>query len=107
MDPRIAAVRDFINTHLEEDMSLEMLAKRVGMSGNNFLRIFRKECGLTPYKYIVQQRYHLAARLLKNSHLSIEEICDVIGIHDRFHFSRQFKNFFGVAPAQYRIRYRG
>ena len=105
-DQRIRNVRDFINTHLEEDISLDELARRTGMSATAFLRFFKRECGITPYQYILQQRYNCAAKLLKNSNLTVEAICDAVGIKDRFHFSRQFKRLFGMPPAAYRSCYR-
>ena len=54
---------------------------------------------------MIQKRYNYAAQLLKNSNLSIETICEASGVKDRFHFSRQFKKFFGMAPAAYRRHY--
>ena len=106
-DPRVSSVRDYINTRLNEDIALEKLAKRSGMSATSFLRFFKRECGITPYQYLLQQRYNTAAKLLKNSNLPIESICDAVGIKDRFHFSRQFKKLFGMPPASYRNYYKG
>ena len=105
MDRRVSAVRDYINTRLSEDIALDQLARRAGMSATAFLRFFKRECGITPYQYLLQQRYNCAAKLLKNSHLPIEAICDTVGIKDRFHFSRQFKKLFGMPPAAYRNYY--
>ena len=102
MDSRIRAVRNYINLNLEEDLDLAGMARLAQLSENSFLRLFRRECGVTPYQYLLQQRYHQAARLLRDDNRSIDEICDLTGIHDRFHFSRCFKRFFGMAPAAYR-----
>ncbi len=107
MDKQVAAARGYINTHLPESISLKVLARHVGMSENSLLRLFRKESGGTPYQYLLQQRYHSAAQLLKSSGLSIEEICDAVGVRDRFHFSRRFKTMFGMAPGAYRRHYAG
>lgn len=104
-DQRVTAVRDYINTRLNEDLFLDDLARRSGMSAAGFLRLFKRECGMTPYQYLLQQRYNCAAKLLKNSNLPIESICDAVGIKDRFHFSRQFKRIFGIPPAAYRECY--
>ena len=106
LDRRINIARDYINTRLNEDVSLEELARQCGMSGAAFLRFFKQKCGITPYQYLLQQRYNTAAKLLKNSTLTIESICDAVGIKDRFHFSRQFKKFFGMPPAAYRDYYK-
>lgn len=102
LDSRVRAVRNYINLNLNEDMSLETMARLARLSENTFLRLFRRECGMTPYQYLLQQRYHYAARLLRDAGRSIDEICEMTGIHDRFHFSRRFKTIFGMAPAAYR-----
>lgn len=106
LDNHISAVRDYINTRLNEDITLEVLAQRAGLSATALLRLFKRECGVTPYQYLLQQRYNCAAKLLKNSDLTVETICDTVGIKDRFHFSRQFKRFFGMPPAAYRNYYK-
>ena len=102
MDSRIRAVRNYINLNLEEELDLAKMAHCAQLSETAFLRLFRHECGVTPYQYLLQQRYHQAARLLRDDNRSIDEICDLTGIHDRFHFSRRFKRLFGMAPAAYR-----
>ena len=106
LDVRVAAAREYINTRLDEELDLDLMAKQAGMSATAFLRLFKSECGITPYQYILQQRYNCASRLLKNSDLTIESICGTIGVKDRFHFSRQFKRLFGMPPGAYRQRYK-
>ena len=73
-----------------------------GMSENSFLIIFRKYTGTTPYQYLLHLRYSRAASLLEMGNCTIDEICDIIGVRDRFHFSRTFKKLYGSAPAAYR-----
>ena len=102
LDSRVQAVRNYINSNLSEELDLAKMAKLAKLSENAFLRLFREECSTTPYRYLLQQRYHYAARLLRDATLSIDEICEMAGIHDRFHFSRCFKKVFGMAPAAYR-----
>ena len=102
MDSRVMAVRNYINLNLGKDLDLDAMARRAQLSENAFLRLFRRECGVTPYQYLLLQRYHHAARLLRDANRSIDEICELIGIRDRFHFSRCFKRRFGMAPAAYR-----
>jgi len=107
MDGRIRTVRNYINLNLDRDLDLSGLARLAQLSEGAFLRLFRRECGVTPYQYLLQQRYHQAARLLRDDNRSIEDICELTGIHDRFHFSRCFKRLFGMAPAAYRKHCRG
>ena len=46
------------------------------------------------------------ARLLEEGELSIDDICETVGVKDRFHFSRMFKRLHGLSPAAYRRGYR-
>ena len=60
---------------------------------------------MTPYQYLLQLRYNQASKLLHSNRYSIDEICEMVGVKDRFHFSRTFKKMYGVPPAQYRKSY--
>ncbi len=101
-DPRIASACSMLEDNPAHAFTLEELAQSVGMASNSFLRLFRENMGATPYQYLLNIRYSAAARLLRTTELSIEEICEEIGIRDRFHFSRLFKRYSGFSPAAYR-----
>ena len=58
--------------------------------------------GMLPKECIENIRFQYAAEMLTSQELSIEEIGQRLGYPDRFHFSRRFKAFFGVAPGQFR-----
>ena len=58
--------------------------------------------GIPPYRYLSTIRYALAANLLESTNFNIEEICEQIGIKDRFHFSREFKRYHERSPSLYR-----
>ena len=101
-DKRIAAICDYLRENLQGDISIDQLAARVRMAPNAFLRQFREITGSTPYQYLLQLRYSYASQLLESRAFSIDEICELIGVKDRFHFSRRFKKLYGAPPAQYR-----
>lgn len=101
-DAVIEEICNHIREKPGEKWSVPQLAKNCNMSVNLFLQKFRAVVGSSPYRYIVNMRYALAARLLEETDLTIENICEKIGISDRFHFSREFKKFYGEPPATYR-----
>ena len=82
------------------------VARRLGMPVNAFIRRFQAGTGSTPYQYLTNLRYTRAARLLEEGELSIDDICETVGVKDRFHFSRMFKRLHGLSPAAYRQGYR-
>ncbi len=101
-DERISKICAEIRENPAREFSLAALAENCGMAPNSFLRLFRDITGTTPYQYILNMRYSLAARLLRTTPATLEEVCDMIGVKDRFHFSRRFKSYYGISPAAYR-----
>ena len=101
-DMRIARICDILRSHLAEELNLEFLAAKAKMTKRSFLRRFAAFTGSTPHQYLMNLRYMQAAQLLETGENNIDEICELIGVHDRFHFSRMFRKMFGVPPAKYR-----
>ena len=67
-----------------------------------FYREFQRELGMSPKKYLLNQRMEHARQLLVYSSDTIEAIAAETGYADRFHFSKAFKRFYDVPPAAYR-----
>ena len=101
-DRRVMDTCAYMREHLSRPLDISSLANMAGMSENNFLTLFRKQTSSTPYQYLLHLRYSRAASLLESGKYTIDEICDAIGVRDRFHFSRTFKKIYGSAPAAYR-----
>lgn len=78
------------------------LAAHVGMSLNSFLTLFQNETNMTPQAWLRRKRLDHACEMLHFSKTSIEEIAEMVGFCDRFHFSRAFKNAYAMGPAEYR-----
>lgn len=92
----------YINEHFRENISLEDLASHAGLSQYHFIRIFKKETGFTPHEYIINTRIATAKYLLKNSRLSVKDICFTTGFSCESVFCSAFKRHQGMTPAQYR-----
>lgn len=82
--------------------SFEEICYQQGISSGYGHRIFKKVYGTTPLHYINRERYQKAQRLLANSHNSIEEISSLVGAGNVSIFSKQFKQWSGVTPSEYR-----
>jgi len=101
-DHRIFKILNYIDKHLEKDLSNQALAKELDLATNSFTRLFTKEVEISPQRYIKQKRIDRACILLHHSQKSIEEIAEMTGFSDRYHFSRIFKQITQTSPAMYR-----
>ena len=101
-DNRIHAVQSWLDKHFAEKINLEALARRNSMSQRNFVRRFKEACGETPLGYVQRLRIEEAKRLLEQSDLSVEAICDRVGYLTESHFRQLFKPYVKMTPARYR-----
>ncbi len=100
-EPRaIRQAREFLVENYRENISLDTLAEKVGLSPYHLLRTFRRSCGLPPHAYQNQVRLNQARTLLKAG-WHIPQVAIELGYVDQSHFTRQFKRIMGVTPGQY------
>ena len=99
---RINRVLNFMNEHFREPLTLPQLAAKANLSVCEFGRVFKKQYGITPIKYILELRLNESMRLLHYSNLSIAEIAYTVGIEDSNYFSKIFRKRFDVSPRQAR-----
>jgi transcriptional regulator GlxA family with amidase domain len=96
----------WMQDHLSEDLSVEALAERVGMSPRNFARVFQREAKLTPGKYVEQIRLEAARRRLEEASASIEQVAAETGFGNLEALRRSFQRNLSVSPGAYRDRFR-
>lgn len=92
--------------HLGEDLSIEQLAQHSNMSVRNFARVFQKETGITPAKFVEKVRVEVARRYLEDSDLSIDQIATKCGLGGLISMRRTFLRHMNVSPSDYRRTFR-
>ncbi len=92
----------FIELNFQNDISVENIADHCGLNRSYFGKIFKGAVGQTPQEFLLNYRMTKAAELLKLSRLSIGDISKAVGYDNQLHFSRAFKNVFGVPPRVWR-----
>ncbi len=96
----IKTATDYIANHLSQNISLSQLSKLAGYHPEYFIRLFKKELGITPHQYLMNMRLKESQKLL-SSNMKISAIAKSIGYADAKSFGKAFKNKFGVSPKQY------
>ena len=102
---RVLKVKDFINTHISDELRLEQLASLVSMTPTAFSRFFKLRTGKTLSEYIVDIRLGHAARLLIDTNDSVSEICWNCGFNTLSNFNRLFRKRKGCSPTEFREKY--
>jgi transcriptional regulator GlxA family with amidase domain len=101
----IADLQTWILENLSGDLSVEKLAERCGMSPRNFARVFVKETGLTPYKYIERVRVEAVRRRLEESDDTLDRIAADCGFGGPDTLRRSFMRLLHVSPRDYASRF--
>lgn len=99
---RVLKVQLYIQEHLDEELSLERLARVAHFSPYHFHRIFRGQVGEGVNEYVRRVRLESAAVLLKTTERSVLEIALDAGYGTHEGFTRAFRQQFGVSPSQFR-----
>lgn len=98
----INEIVQFIQEHLSEDLSVEVLADRLSMSSRNFSRVFTKETGIPPAKYVEKVRVEAARRRLEESNLSLDQVAEECGLINANGLRRLFVRHLNTSPGIYR-----
>jgi len=97
----IQQVIEYINIHLGDHLTVDILAGVIGRSRSRLCGIFKEETGMSPTQYVRQLRMGRARQLLDMATLSIKEIQAKVGLSDRSQFAKSFRAMYGVTPFEY------
>ncbi|WP_295334759.1 AraC family transcriptional regulator N-terminal domain-containing protein [Flavobacterium sp.] len=94
---------DFIKKNIRESISLKDLSDKACMSTTSFYRYFKRELGMSPIEYILNEKIKHAKKLLSNPNVHVNEVSYASGFEDCNYFIRLFKKYEGVTPKQYQL----
>lgn len=97
----ITVVLNYIEQHMAEPMDIDHLSKLACMSRSSLYTEFKKHLGCSPCAIQQQFRLKAAAKCLEKGE-SITKVCYDLGFSNPSHFSRRFRNMFGLSPRDYR-----
>jgi transcriptional regulator GlxA family with amidase domain len=92
--------------HLHQPLTVEQLAERVSMSPRNFARVFLRDMGLTPARFVERLRVDAARRRLEETGETLEDVCVQCGFGSVDSLRRAFVRVLGTRPQEYRRLFR-
>jgi len=99
---RLQRVRDYVEAHLDEDLSLTVLADIACLSPYHFSRSFKEAARVGPQRYVIQRRLERAKNLLRRTHEPLALIAQEAGFADQSHLTSIFRREMGVTPGRFR-----
>ena len=93
-------------SYRDPNITVGDIAKRSFMSEVYFRRLFKKEYGISPTKYIIKLRLQCALELISSGYYSLSEVARMSGYNDYKYFSAEFKRAVGVPPSEYLYNYK-
>ncbi len=96
-------IKSIIDSNLQQDINLAKIADYLNISEYTAVKRFKAEYGISPAKYILNQRIITACELLENTEKSVTEIALTLKFCEQSYFSTVFKDTVGLTPSEYRI----
>jgi AraC family transcriptional regulator len=99
---RLQRVRDYIEAHLDDDLSLTILADIACLSPYHFSASFKEAAGVGPQRYVIQRRLERAKTLMRRTNQPLAMIAQEAGFADQSHLTSIFRREMGVTPGRFR-----
>lgn len=97
-DSRIERVLNYVGNNLNKKIRLEEAAELIHLSPERFRHLFIEEVGMPFSKYVLWKRIRLVTEIVNQKNMAVSKVCTQVGFTDYSHYSRVFKQIFGVAP---------
>ncbi|MFY7729818.1 MAG: AraC family transcriptional regulator [Flavobacterium sp.] len=99
----IVAITEYIRANITNPINLKDMSEKACMSTTSFYRYFKRELGMSPIEFILNEKIKHAKQLLKNPGIQVNEVCFMAGFDDCNYFIRLFKKYEGITPKQYQL----
>lgn len=100
-DKLLNSIIDYINDHMNHDITVDYLCCIFGVSRTKIQKIFKSKLKTSPKDYIISTKLSYGKILLKQNKYSIDEVANMSGFSSANYFSRMFKKIYNLSPTQY------
>ena len=97
----IRNAQQFVQEHVEEKLTVPVVAERIGVSASYLTALFHKHLQLSPGEYIRRIKLGRSKQLIREGQMNFTQISESLQYSTVHHFSRQFKQMFGMTPTDY------
>jgi len=104
-DSRLKPMLEWLSGNLDKPVTVADMAEEAAMSVRNFSRLFIKETGLSPAKFLEKSRLEAAVVAMEQKSLPLKTVAKRCGFSDVNHFRRAFQRQYGVSPQDFRVRF--
>jgi AraC family transcriptional regulator len=99
---KLRKITELVQEKMEEDLSLEEMARTVGLSTAHFSQVFRNTTGQTPHQCLMGYRVQRAKEMLRSAEMRVLDVAIACGFKTQQHFARVFRETCGASPTEYR-----
>ena len=99
---RMINVKDYIQEHLSEKITIQLLCRKFLVSPTFLKENFRRAYGMPVHTWLIQQRIQRARELIRTTQMPIQKIAQSVGYESISQFNAAFKGYYGMTPGQYR-----
>jgi AraC family transcriptional regulator len=104
---RLRRIKELVHAKMVDDLTLDEMARSVGLSTAHFARMFRRSTGETPHQFVLRQRTERAKAMLRAPDARVLDVAVACGFKTQQHFAQVFRDVCGVSPTQYRQDFSG
>jgi AraC family transcriptional regulator len=104
---RLRRIRELVDAKVEGELTLDEMARSVGLSTAHFARMFRQTTGQTPHQFVLSQRLERARTMLRASGARVLDVAVACGFKTQQHFAQVFRDECGISPTGYRQDFLG
>lgn len=97
----VLRAQQFMAAHVDEALNVPSVAKHAGVSASYLTALFRKRLGIAPGEYIRRLKLEESKRMIREGKLNFTQIAAALEYSTVHHYSRQFKEMFGLTPTEY------